>query len=70
MENAKLETRLVQKWLLDSGESRHMTNKLSLLTEIRTVLNVIDTGEGTKVDVQFVGTMTSEVTVYRRKHNI
>lgn len=47
-----------------------MTNNRFMLTEIRTVEKVILMVEGTQVDVQFVNTITSEVTVDGGKHSI
>lgn len=70
MQNAKLDTGLVPKLFLDPGVSRHMTNEISLLTNIRTVKELIKMVLGTLVYVQCVGTMRSEVTVDGRHHTI
>lgn len=68
--NAKLDTYLDRKLFLDAGKSRHMSNDLYLLTEIRTVDKALEMGEGTLVDIEYVGTIPSEVTMDGRRHTI
>lgn len=58
------------KWILHSGATRPITSNLNLLTKIRVTKGSVEKGDGSVVEIGFIGTITEEAEVYGESRTI